>query len=112
MYAEEAEGVLVIVTKGRWGAMSLGNIIIGSSSIAPIVGNQLFMHEYGHSIQSRSVGPIYLLIYGLPSLFSVIFHGTTHHKTYLERYANRLAYKHFNTKYLFEHWDVGNYPIV
>jgi hypothetical protein len=27
MYAEEAEGVLVIVTKGRWGAMSLGNII-------------------------------------------------------------------------------------
>jgi len=105
-------GVLVITAKGRWGGVSLGNFIIGSETIAPTVGNYLFMHEYGHSIQSRNVGPLYLLIFGIPSLASVIFRGTNHHETYVERYANKLAFQYFKRKYSLEQWDKANYPMA
>ena len=30
-------------------------------------------HEYGHSIQSRILGPLYLLLIGLPSLLGNIY---------------------------------------
>jgi len=109
---ETSEGVLVITAKGRWGGVSLGNFIIGSETIAPTVGNYLFMHEYGHSIQSRNVGPLYLLIFGIPSLASVIFRGTNHHETYVERYANKLAFQYFKRKYSLEQWDKANYPMA
>lgn len=109
---ERSEGVLVFVTKGRWGAVSLGQIIIGDEKISPVVGNHLFMHEFGHSIQSRRVGPLYLLIYGLPSLVSVILMQNKHHTTNVERYANRLAYKYFNKRYSLEYWDRSSYPFT
>jgi len=109
---ETSEGTLVVCTKGRWGGVSLGNFILGSEEISPTVGNHLFMHEYGHSIQSKNVGPFYLLIFGIPSLASVLFRGTNHHETYVERYANKLAFRYFNQKYALEQWDQYNYPIT
>jgi hypothetical protein len=43
------------------GAISLGEIIITS--------DQHFLpHEYGHTIQSRILGPLYLIVIGIPSL--------------------------------------------
>ena len=109
---EISEGVLVVTAKGRWGGVSLGNYIIGSEQISPTVGNHLFMHEYGHSIQSRNVGPLYLLIFGIPSLASVLFRGSNHHESYVERYTNKLAYRYFKQKYSLDQWDISNYPIA
>ena len=45
------------------GGISLGNyLILGSQH------SQSIKHEYGHAIQSRLLGPLYLLIIGIPSL--------------------------------------------
>lgn len=46
-----------------WG-ISLGNIIILDS----LYKYETVMHEYGHSIQSKIWGPLYLLVIGLPSI--------------------------------------------
>ncbi len=112
LYSEKTEGVMIFVTKGRWGGISLGNIIIGSEGLSPVVGNQLFMHEYGHSLQSRSFGILYLFIFGLPSLLSVVFRGSNHHHSFVEKSANKLAYDYFNGKYFLEYWDKVNYPMA
>ena len=44
------------------GSMSLGNyLFLGSDD------PQVFVHEFGHSIQSAILGPLYLPVMGLPS---------------------------------------------
>ena len=52
-------GATVVRTSGDWGALTQGNYIIGDASIAPDANNPLFQHEYGHYIQSQSMGPAY-----------------------------------------------------
>lgn len=54
--------------------ISLGNYIILSREDY----NNSFRHEYGHSIQSRYLGPLYLLIIGLPSLLGNIYAQIKH----------------------------------
>lgn len=54
--------------------ISLGNYIILNLKIS----NNSLAHEYGHSIQSRYLGPLYLLIIGLPSLLGNIYAQITH----------------------------------
>lgn len=59
------------------------------------------MHEYGHSLQSALLGPLYLLLIGLPSLGRVYYaryyfrkHGkswTNYYQGYPERWADRLG---------------------
>lgn len=44
-------------------------------------------HEYGHSLQSKKLGWLYLLIVGIPSVARNIFDRLFHKKwTYLQRY--------------------------
>jgi len=47
-----------------WG-ISLGQYIIVSVSNP---STNLVPHEYGHSLQSRMLGPLYLIVVGLPSI--------------------------------------------
>lgn len=68
--------------------------------------NPLYMHEYGHTIDSRAKGPSYLYIVGIPSLISASsskkIRGTflTTHKTKpYEKRANRNAFKYFSKHY-------------
>ena len=55
-----------------------------------------WMHEYGHTLQSKKLGPLYLLVIGLPSL---IWAGcfddwrAKHHKSYYDFYTERWANK-------------------
>lgn len=59
---------------------------------------QIFMHEYGHTIDSRRFGWLYLIIIGLPSLVSVKLAGIGNHEhknLYAERWANQHAQKYF-----------------
>lgn len=56
-------------TEEMLSGISLGNYIILKRENR---GND-FKHEYGHSIQSRILGPLYLIIIGLPSLLGNIY---------------------------------------
>lgn len=63
--------------------ISLGNYII----LHKEEYGKSFLHEYGHSIQSRYLGPLYLLIIGLPSLLGNIYDRIFHARwSYLDSY--------------------------
>ena len=62
--------------------ISLGNYIILDKKNIDIDEK----HEYGHSIQSRRCGPLYLLVIGLPSLCVNIWDRLFHKKwKYIEK---------------------------
>ena len=85
-----------------------------------ITSDQMYLHEYGHTIQSQMLGPAYLGIIGLPSLISCSFahdidiNGTTfysHDLFYTELSANTYAYLYFSIYYNFN-WETNwqKYP--
>lgn len=104
-------------------AMSVGNFIVGGSEIEADPHNYLFQHEYGHYIQSRYMGPLYLFAVAIPSLFNAAFLGNHRMQSY-ERGASIHAFMYFN-KYVkgfyqtkddyFEspntHWNYSENPI-
>lgn len=57
------------------------------------------MHEYGHSKQSKLLGPLYLLIIGIPSIiWNTLIYGKLvertpngYYKFYTERWADKLG---------------------
>ena len=56
------------------------------------------MHEYGHTIQSQKLGPVYLLVIGLPSLIWAgcfekyrIKHKKSYYGFYTEKWADKLG---------------------
>jgi hypothetical protein len=61
-WVDEIDDVNVYKTSMLFG-VSLGNYILTWS-----LSHQAVMHEYGHSRQSKLLGPLYLLFIGLPSL--------------------------------------------
>lgn len=74
------------------GGISLGNyLILGNNN------HQAIKHEYGHAIQSRILGPLYLIMIGIPSLIWTGLYGTIipetkngYYKFYTERWADKL----------------------
>ncbi len=63
----------------------------------PASQNPFFRHEFGHILQSRAFGPIYLLIIGLPSLISAsVKNGRWVHRNFwIEKNADKRAAQHF-----------------
>jgi len=58
----------------------------------------LFRHEFGHTIQSRLYGPLYLTSVGLPSLIGSGLNDIgwhSHDDEWNEIQANRMAYDFF-----------------
>jgi len=84
-------GITFYYSKTFSGGISLGAyIILGYANEKPI------RHEYGHCIQSRYLGWLYLIVVGLPSLLHAAFHdcrsiGKTYYHYWTERWADRLA---------------------
>lgn len=88
----------------KWGipgGMSLGKYIFVSLKEyelnTPKAVN-FIKHEYGHTIQSKYLGWLYLLVIGLPSLiWSQCFEkyrkktGTSYYDFYTEKWANKLG---------------------
>lgn len=75
------------------GGISLGNTVIVCSTDLSMV-----LHEHGHQIQSKMLGPLYLLVIGLPSIIWAMLYGTVipmtfngYYKFYTERSADRLG---------------------
>ncbi len=85
-----------VVTEWNYcGSVSLGQFIFlsrGREDVRP--------HEFGHSIQSLILGPLYLLVIGLPSIIWAGFPACknvrrkrriSYYDFYTERWADRLA---------------------
>lgn len=78
------------------GSVSLGDyIFIDKNSVT---NNKIILHELGHRQQSLILGPLYLLIIGLPSiiwaslysLFPSIYNKYSYYDFYTEKWANKL----------------------
>lgn len=85
------DGVCTIQNWGLYSGVSLGwfQFTYSFSSI------ETASHEVGHSHQSLYLGPLYLLVIGLPSiLWAGVFHarsGKSYYWFYTERWADRCA---------------------
>lgn len=81
--------------------LSLGHYIFWSRIPVDASTPDNRAHEYGHALQSRYLGPFYLLLVGLPSLLRAVYaryyfeirHRVwkPYHHGYPERWANRLG---------------------
>ena len=56
----------------HWGAFTSGSFINGERGLYADPNNTLFQHEYGHYLQSQSMGWGYLPRVGIPSLMSAM----------------------------------------
>ncbi len=73
------------------GSISLGCLIFLDENAT----NYVLRHEQGHQVQSRYLGPLYLLVIGLPS---IIWAGIVYpivkgdyYRFYTEKWANQLG---------------------
>ena len=84
-----------------WG-FTLGSYINSKNTTADPYQNDLFRHEYGHTIQSQFMGPAYLNFIARPSVISQYIErrdGRSNHNhadSWFETNANRLSYDYFN----------------
>ena len=76
------------------GGISLGRYII----VSQFARETTVMHEYGHCLQSRRLGWLYLLVIGLPSIVWAGLYGTVvkrtrngYYRWYTEKWADRLG---------------------
>ncbi len=73
----------------------------------------LYLHEYGHYLQSQDYGLSYLFVIGLPSLASTVKAKSNesykHQDFWGEKNANRRAWGYFSERGL-ESWDEIYYP--
>ena len=78
------------------GGLSLGKYIFLPCD--PVLDHYLLKHEYGHTLQSKRLGWLYLLVIGLPSLiWASCFRkyraktGKSYYSFYTESWANKLG---------------------
>lgn len=96
------------ITIGNYINIDMPGRINKDNIIDYVKDDQLFMHEYGHYIQSQRWGPLFLLAVGLPSLVSASFdrripndpyNASTHDYFWTEYHANRNAARYFYLYY-------------
>ena len=73
-----------------------------------ILGNQICMHEFGHTVDSQRFGLAYLMFIGLPSLMNTLGKGD-HDVFWTETRANRHAKQYFAKHYSMG-WNEKGYP--
>lgn len=82
------EGIKCKISSNMRGGITLGNYIVVNNI-------KSLQHELGHTKQSKMLGPLYLLVIGLPS----IVHASLHKKVckdkdyyhfFTEKWANKL----------------------
>ena len=76
------------------GGISLGRYII----VSQFAREETVRHEYGHCLQSRRLGWLYLLVIGLPSIVWAGLYGRLvkrtrngYYRCYTEKWADRLG---------------------
>ena len=77
----------------KWSAISLGNYIISSKELSPFS----IQHERGHQVQSKYLGPLYLIAVGISSFLRAIYKNIFnkdnywYHSGYPENWADNLG---------------------
>jgi hypothetical protein len=93
-------GSKVVIRESDWimGGISLGMyVFIPSRGYPGQQRTRLILHELGHTRQSLLLGPLYLLVVGVPSLLWAIlksrgfFRGKPYSWMYTEKWADRLG---------------------
>lgn len=90
-------GSVITEIPGRWGGISIGMFAfvdympIGEAAYQ----DDTVRHEYGHTIQSMILGPLWVLVIGLPSLIWAgcfddyrVKHNRSYYWLYTERWAD------------------------
>jgi RHS repeat-associated protein len=80
----------------RWG-LTLGSYINSKNVDADPYKDRLFRHEYGHTLQSRLTGPLYVGHVGFPSLVGQELENldlNNHSSEWYETQANRMSYRY------------------
>lgn len=86
----EREGRRFYITPAMKGAISLGQYILLSPGCASV--EEVYYHEYGHTIQSHYLGWFYLPVVGLTSLIHTsLCRADDYYHFWTERWANRLG---------------------
>ena len=79
----------------RYDGLSLGLFIFVPQDVEIKTKYYIYKHEYGHTIQSLILGPLYLLIIGFPSfIWSRLYRKNmtrTNNKNYYDFYTERNA---------------------
>ena len=85
-------GTKIVCSRRMRGGISLGRYIILSERMDHPT---CILHEWGHTRQSRMLGPLYLPVVGIPSLLWAIWwrpsRSVSYYSFYTERWADRLA---------------------
>jgi len=93
-------GSICVYHNGKFGGVSLGMFIFVNGTRDEQWIRATTVHEYGHTIQSLILGPLYMFVIGMPSMVwcnSKKFisqreeKGVSYFKFYPEKYANILG---------------------
>ena len=100
---EESEGSDYGITIGSFIKMNINDKIKGDFT-EYVLTHPLFMHEYGHYIDSQTFGLTYMLNIAIPSFFSAMSDEKEdgiykHNYRWYEMNANKNANKYFNKHY-------------
>ena len=94
-FYEKRNGNWIFFTTSNQGSVSLGNFVFISSKLKNM--DFTIKHELGHCIQSRYLGPLYLLVIGIPSITWVMLRRMipelrkySYYDFYTESWANKL----------------------
>lgn len=87
-------GYNIYLTETNRGGVTLGEYIFVYRKYTDL--SRVIQHETGHVKQSRILGPLYLLVIGLPSIVHAALHrvlcrNNNYYHFYTEKWANKLA---------------------
>ena len=87
-------------TRDKNSAFTIGHYSFGPKGYRATWKDHLFVHEYGHYLQSQDIGPFYLSVVAIPSLISASgITGTNHNYHWYEVDASRRGAEYFDKHY-------------
>lgn len=95
-------GSIITYHNGEWGGISLGMFIFINEKRDPEWLRSTRIHEYGHTVQSLILGPLFIFVIGIPSFIwcnSKKYRalrkdkGVSYFSFYPEKWANHLGAK-------------------
>ncbi len=125
---EFEDGVMIVLSEGNYRGVSFGEFVevqLPRDKIRQMSRSDmkcyLIWHEFGHSLDSRRLGPFYLPVVGIPSVLSAVRGGRVekdgkiyqrHSLRTYEMRANRLAARYMQKHYGKAWQPSGNdYPL-
>ena len=86
------QGAIVFIKRKSCGSVTLGNHIF----LSPMATDTTVRHEWGHTRQSLILGPLYLIVIGIPSIIWAVVHkkiapDTSYFNFFTEKWADKLG---------------------